>query len=404
MVEKVSRDCEYTVVHGLYRDAGSGQAGFSRGYSRKSPEQASAKNVPDGWSVLECVEHVAFVEERYLSWILKGRVIEPQRDAEKEMRLFSTIRSRLTKVDATEVLRPRGRFKTLAEALAEFEAVRERSIQLAQERGEALYSVGIKHPYFGRLNGAELLQLIDGHARRHADQIREIGESLVMAPAVQRKIARPKKTGAFKRDSPDLPTELESIDVVGDDEFITVQDGLIRGLERTNLRANTFRIEGSVLESVQLAGGEFGSAVWKDVRLVGCDLSNIRAHRMALMRVELIDCRLTGFAATALDWQHVLIQNGDVRYAQLQGGTFRACEFVACKWNEADLQNADLTGSVFRSCELARADLQGAKLQNTDFRTSEVEGMLVGMNDLRGAIVDPAQAMIFARVLGLQIA
>ena len=369
-----------------------------------SPEQASAKTVPDGWSVLECVEHVAFVEERYLSWILKGRVIEPQRDAEKEMRLFSTIRSRLTKVDATEVLRPRGRFKTLAEALAEFEAVRERSIQLAQERGEALYSVGIKHPYFGRLNGAELLQLIDGHARRHADQIREIGESLVMAPAVQRKIARPKKTGAFKRDSPDLPTELESIDVVGDDEFITVQDGLIRGLERTNLRANTFRIEGSVLESVQLAGGEFGSAVWKDVRLVGCDLSNIRAHRMALLRVELVDCRLTGFSATALDWQDVLIQNGDVRYAQLQGGTFRACEFVACKWNEADLQNADLTGSVFRSCELARADLQGAKLQNTDFRTSEVEGMLVGMNDLRGAIVDPAQAMIFARVLGLQIA
>jgi uncharacterized protein YjbI with pentapeptide repeats len=58
---------------------------------------------------------------------------------------------------------------------------------------------------------------------------------------------------------------------------------------------------------------------------------------------------------------------------------------------------------VFRSCELARADLHGAKLQNTDFRSSEVVGMVVGMNDLRGAIVDPAQAMIFARVLGLQI-
>jgi uncharacterized protein YjbI with pentapeptide repeats len=62
-----------------------------------------------------------------------------------------------------------------------------------------------------------------------------------------------------------------------------------------------------------------------------------------------------------------------------------------------------LSGSVFRSCNLTRADLRGAKLQNTDFRTSEVEGMLVGMTDLQGAIVDPAQAMVFARVLGLQI-
>ena len=370
-----------------------------------SPEHASPKTTSNGWSVLECIEHVAFVEERYLRWILKGRVIEPQRDAEKEMRLFSTIRSRLTKVDAAEVLRPRGRFKTLAEALDEFEAVRERSIQLAQERGESLYSVGIKHPYFGRLNGVELLQLIDGHARRHADQIREIGESLAITPEVERKIARrPNKTGAFKRDSPDLPAELESTEVLEDGESITVEDGLVRSLERTNLRVNIFRIEGSVLERVQLAGGQFGSVVWKDVRLVGCDLANIRAHRISLLRVELIDCRLTGFSATGLEWQDVLIQNGDARYAQLQGGTFRACEFVGCKWNEADLQNADLTGSVFRLCELARADLQGAKLQNTDFRTSEVEGMLVGMNDLRGAIVDPAQAMIFARVLGLQIA
>jgi uncharacterized protein YjbI with pentapeptide repeats len=381
----------------------AGRRDFLEAIHGISPDQVSVKVSPNGWSVLECIEHVAFVEEGYLNWILKGRVIEPQRDAEKEMRLFSTIRSRLTKVDAAGVLRPRGRFKTLAEALAEFEAVRERSVQLAKERGEGLYSVGIKHPYFGTLNGVELLQLIDGHARRHADQIREIRESLVMAPEVKGKIARPKKTGAFKRDAPDLPAELESTDVLGDGEFITIQDGLVRSLERTNLRINTFRIEGSVLESVQLAGGEFRSVVWKDVRLVGCDLANIRAHRMALMRVELIDCRLTGLSATALDWQDVLIQNGDARYAQLQGGTFRNCEFVGCKWNEADLQNADLTGSVFRSCELARADLHGAKLQNTDFRSSEVEGMVVGMNDLRGAIVDPAQAMIFARVLGLQI-
>jgi hypothetical protein len=75
----------------------------------------------------------------------------------------------------------------LSDALAEFKATRNRSVQLIQERGADLYSVRANHPYFGDLNGAELIQLIDGHARRHADQIREICEALdrseVSAPA-----------------------------------------------------------------------------------------------------------------------------------------------------------------------------------------------------------------------------
>ncbi|MCU1238079.1 MAG: pentapeptide repeat-containing protein [Candidatus Solibacter sp.] len=216
-----------------------------------------------------------------------------------------------------------------------------------------------------------------------------------------------KKAGAFKRDRPDLPVEFAAGDDAArwfaDGEFAAIQEKHLQDVEATNLKIDTLRIDGSVLERVQLGGGEFGSAVWKDVRLVGCDLANIRAHRIALVRVELIDCRLTGFTTRALDWQDVLIQNGDVRYAQFQGGRFRSCEFEGCNWEDADLQNSDLRGSVLRSCKLARTDLRGAKLENTDLRTSEVEGVMVGMNDLRGAIVDPAQAMVFAQILGLQI-
>jgi uncharacterized protein YjbI with pentapeptide repeats len=219
--------------------------------------------------------------------------------------------------------------------------------------------------------------------------------------------ATPNKPIAFKRDTPDLPREFESIEdsnkLFADGELVTIQDQCLQDLERTNLKVNAFRAEGSVLERVQLAGGQFGSVVWKDLRLLGCDLANIRAHRIALVRVELIDCRIAGLLATAVNWEDVFIQNGDVRYAQFQGGMFRSCEFDRCNWQEADLQNSDLIGSVFRSCNLARADFRGAKLQNTDLRKSEVEGMLVGMNDLRGAIVDPTQAMVFAQLLGLQI-
>jgi uncharacterized protein YjbI with pentapeptide repeats len=221
------------------------------------------------------------------------------------------------------------------------------------------------------------------------------------------KPARAKKLVAFKRDGPDLPAELESAEapdkLFTDEELVSIEQKGLQDLERTSLNISTFRIEGSVLERVQLAGGRFGCAVWKDARLVGCDLANLHAHRITLVRVELIDCRLVGFHATVLDWQDVLIREGDVRYSQFQGGKFRACEFDGCNWQEADLQGADLTGSIFRSCNLARADLRTTKLENTDFRKSEVDGMVVGIGDLKGAIVDPAQAMIFARLLGLQI-
>ena len=221
------------------------------------------------------------------------------------------------------------------------------------------------------------------------------------------KTPRAKVPGTFRRDEPDLPDEFASIDSPGDlfeaTELVRIQETRLQDLEQTDLRIDALQVEGSLLERVQFSGSQFGSMVCKDVRLEGCDLANVRAHRLAFVRVELVECRLTGLRVTALDWQEVLIRKGDLGYTQLSGGKFRNCEFDTCNWPEADLQQADLSGSMFRSCKLARTDFRGAKLQNTDFRTSEVEGMVIGMTDLQGAIVDPAQAMVFARVLGLQI-
>jgi hypothetical protein len=132
--------------------------------------------------VLECIEHVVIVENRFLGWIANGPAIAPQPSAEKETSISARVRDRTTKAEAPEAVRPQGRFHTLAEALAEFEAVRERSIQTVQERGGQLYSVGATHARFGEMNGAEVICLIDGHARRHAAQIRETCAALAQTP------------------------------------------------------------------------------------------------------------------------------------------------------------------------------------------------------------------------------
>ena len=146
-----------------------------------SAEQAFAKPDRESWSVVECIEHVIAVENRYLNWISDGFAIAPQRNGDREIRLFAIARSRLTKLEAPEIVRPIGRFQALSDAVAKFNAVRDRSVEVVEELGESIYSIGATHPYFGTLNGAELIQLMDGHARRHADQIRELREALLGA-------------------------------------------------------------------------------------------------------------------------------------------------------------------------------------------------------------------------------
>ena len=211
-----------------------------------------------------------------------------------------------------------------------------------------------------------------------------------------------KRVKTSKRDVPDLPAQFETVAELNG-EAIDLEDAHVQGYDRAGTKIDTFRASGCLLEKVTLSGCELGSVVWKDVRLIGCDLANVRAHRMVLSRVEFLDCRLTGLTSRAVEWQDVLIRDGDARYAQLRDGKFRTCEFHGCDWQEADLHGCDLSCCVFRSCRLARADLQETNLKETDFRESEIETMQVRMNDVRGAIVEPAQAMLLARLLGLVI-
>jgi hypothetical protein len=138
-----------------------------------SEAEALAKPSPDRWSVLECVEHVVTVEERFQGWLDNGSSIASVPKPENESRLFAMVTDRSSKVTAPEAVVPSGRFSGLKEAVLAFNAARDRSVSLVKERGEALYGIGARHARFGDLNGVEVIHLMAGHARRHAAQIRE---------------------------------------------------------------------------------------------------------------------------------------------------------------------------------------------------------------------------------------
>lgn len=217
---------------------------------------------------------------------------------------------------------------------------------------------------------------------------------------------RLKKSAAQERERPDLPGEFDTVGAPAlepDCGEIRLQGLCLEDAAWMEGKAAALRIEGCVLHRVRLTGSEFGSLTLRDVRLVGCDLANVRAHRINWVRVELIDCRLTGLSTRAAECQDVLVENSDARFVQLLGGVFRRCEFTGSDLQEADFREADLSSAVLRACKLTRADLRQARLRGTDFRKSELEGMLVGVSDIDGAIVDAAQAMVLARLMGLEI-
>jgi hypothetical protein len=137
-------------------------------------DQALIKPEPERWSVCECVEHVVTTELRFLSFFDNaGRTGAPPVDKEKEANLTARVTNRSQRAQAPEPVRPSGRFPTLTLGIEEFNAVRTRSIEFAAAQGSELYSYSLQHGRFGPLNGYELMLIIAGHARRHAEQIRE---------------------------------------------------------------------------------------------------------------------------------------------------------------------------------------------------------------------------------------
>jgi uncharacterized protein YjbI with pentapeptide repeats len=141
----------------------------------------------------------------------------------------------------------------------------------------------------------------------------------------------------------------------------------------------------------------------KDVRLVECDFANANAIGMKAQRVEFVNCRLTGLRAVESECQDFLISGGDAGFAEFLLGTFKRSEFNACNFGDADFHGCDLRAALLKGCEFKNADMTGAKLEGADFRGSRVEGLMALAADLKGAIVDPAQAMVFAELLGLRI-
>ena len=137
--------------------------------------EATRRLTPEAWSIAGIVEHIVVAERALLGrFDNAGKSEESLCNPERESQMMASLRNRSTRISAPERAWPAGRFDTLAEALEQFLAAREKTIQFAREHDAELYHLRVAHPFFGTVNGAEMLIIIASHSSRHADQILEI--------------------------------------------------------------------------------------------------------------------------------------------------------------------------------------------------------------------------------------
>jgi uncharacterized protein YjbI with pentapeptide repeats len=215
---------------------------------------------------------------------------------------------------------------------------------------------------------------------------------------------KPSTKREFQRDPADLPREPEESDGTGlAGPEIEIEEVLVRGVRVAQSAVRNFRAEAVLFQTVAMPGICIRQAQWKDLRFEDCDLSNLEVRLLTAVRVELVGCRMTGMRAGESDFQDLLVSAGDQRYAQFRMSKFKNCEFDGCDFEDADFYGADLSGCVFRKCNLRNAEMSRSKLVGTDLRGSNIDGLRVTVEDVAGAIVDAAQALALAPLLGIRI-
>jgi hypothetical protein len=145
-----------------------------------SEAQWSFREGPDRWSVADCAEHLA-VSEAFIFGIFQRDVItsapRPELKVEvtgKDNFMFDRVPNRTRRVQAPEHLRPTRRWADPQEAVRQFLASRETSIEFTKTTKLELRNLFAEHPFLKTLDGYQWLLFLAAHSARHIAQMREV--------------------------------------------------------------------------------------------------------------------------------------------------------------------------------------------------------------------------------------
>ena len=138
-----------------------------------SDESAQMRLHEDSWSILQIAEHAAVAEHGMFRSIELGHDSSRAPEAQQDRTIRVAMCDRSLKRRAPERAEPKGRWKTMAEAIDAFRKSRARTLEMVRTFPD-LRSRCTQHPLFGELDAYQVATVMALHAQRHALQIEEI--------------------------------------------------------------------------------------------------------------------------------------------------------------------------------------------------------------------------------------
>ena len=143
-----------------------------------SEEQLNFYPYEEGWSIAQCVEHIAISEGSMFGIVqmtLKDVPDPSLKDsvAMSDDQVLALITSRTQKIKTQEPFEPTGKFGSYQGSLDEFKAKRESNMAYVKTSKDNLRSRYFDFP-FGKVDTYQVILFMSGHTQRHTDQIKEV--------------------------------------------------------------------------------------------------------------------------------------------------------------------------------------------------------------------------------------
>jgi uncharacterized damage-inducible protein DinB len=165
---------------GMLRELQAGRDALGEALASVDDAMAVRKPSHGAWSILDCVEHMV-ESERYLLTRLHAaeHAERPFEKSRREGKIAMLAADRSRRIEAPEQAHPHGRFATLGEALAAFDATRAEVVRWVESCTGDPRCMITDHPLIvGPVTCSETLIMIAAHPSRHAKQIMEIRSHL----------------------------------------------------------------------------------------------------------------------------------------------------------------------------------------------------------------------------------
>ena len=139
-------------------------------------ESFNRKPSPDKWSAGEVAEHLLIFDIR-LNLILEGAIHPTDRDINEQVPIFTArVSNRNNKIDAPEFLLPSAGIKSPKGLAEKIRNERRKIFKAIEEMDLSLHNKLITHRFFGEMTAFEWINLVDVHAHRHMEQLKELSD------------------------------------------------------------------------------------------------------------------------------------------------------------------------------------------------------------------------------------